>query len=721
MAVAKTLDQLLSADEVLVVIDHNAALMKRATDSFVGPAGDTPNQPQIRVLANANERGLSGARNTGVAAAHGDLIVFLDDDAQPHTDWLAQLTSAFRDSSVIGTGGVALPSWEAEPPKWLPTEFLWVVGCSYKGLPERSVEIRNPIGANMAFRRDVILRAGGFTDGIGRVGRTPLGCEETEFSIRATETTRGRIIQQPAAIVSHLVPAERMRLGYFVRRCWAEGISKAIVSRLTGRSSALESERRYTTRTLPLGVIRAVGDGIRGDASGVARAAAIITGLLVTTAGYLRGGMGKLKPAATDGTYRTRSDTPQEFVPIWSGELDLAAPTLPDHLEGADGQAFDRARLLVRASGTPLGFVELDAPQGEVDLDRAVALAQSRFADQAARAGADLVWKSAAGPKVSIVLCTYNRALGARRTLASFRELRYEDLEIIVVDNAPSDDATLSVVNEFAAADPRVRYIREPRKGLSRARNRGLQEATGEFVAFTDDDVRVDPFWIHGLLRGFGRRADVACVTGLVASASLARPAEQFFDRRAGWASTCTQRLYTLARGPLDSPMHPYTAGVYGAGANFAAKLSVLRSLGGFDECLGAGSLTRGGEDLDIFVRMLLSGHALSYEPSALAWHDHRVDEASLSTQMYAYGLGLTAYVTKHILSRRSRRAMIGRAVGGSRHVLRLIQGSRRATADASIQNDLAGVELRGMLAGPIAYLRARRGQDKQQRKAVAP
>ncbi len=412
---------------------------------------------------------------------------------------------------------------------------------------------------------------------------------------------------------------------------------------------------------------------------------------------------------------------PPEFTPIWSGELELAVPALPERLENADGQTFDRARLLVRASGTPLGSLEVDAVDGRIDLEHAVALARSSFADQAAEADADQAWRSAPGPKVSLVLCTYNRAVGAQRTLESFKGLHYQDLEIIVVDNAPSDDSTLAVVNAVAATDPRVRYVREPRKGLSRARNRGLQEATGELVAFTDDDVRVDPLWIHGLLRGFNRRADVACVTGLVASASLARPAEQFFDRRAGWASSCQQRLYTLGRGPLDSPLHPYTAGTFGAGANFAAKLSVLKSLGGFDESLGAGSPTRGGEDLDMFVRILLHGYALSYEPSALAWHEHRVDEGSLSAQMYAYGLGLTAYLTKHMLSRRSRRAMLSRAVGGSRYAFGLIRGSRTASADASIRSDVARVEVRGMLAGPVVYLRERRRQDKQHLRAVRP
>jgi GT2 family glycosyltransferase len=729
--ISGVLEQARATDELLLVIDHNPELLASVVASLGESAGGQTAgaDGRVRVIANENDRGLSGARNTGVARAQGELVVFLDDDAVPHPGWLAELIQPFEDPAVIGTGGLAVPEWEVDPPAWLPEEFLWVVGCSYRGLPELPVQIRNPIGANMAFRRSVVESAGGFSTGLGRVGRTPLGCEETEFSIRATRTSGGRIIQQPTAIVDHLVTADRLRLRYFFHRCWAEGISKAIVSRLAGSDAALASERSYTTRTLPAGVARALREGLSGNPGAFARAAAIIGGLAVTVAGYLRGSASGLRPAPQparrpDPALSSEAVPAKErtFTPIWSGQLELGAPSLPERLTDADGLLFERARLLIRASGTPVGFVEVDAPGGSIDLDQSVRLAQARFGDEAERALADSEWISDPEQMVSVVISTHNRAPNIRRALESLQEMTHRNLEIIVVDNAPSDESTRLAVCELADADPRIRYVREDRKGASYGRNRGISEASGEIIAFADDDVRVDPLWIQGLLRGFNRRPDVGCVTGMVASSSLARPAEQYFDQRVWWSSSCEPRTYTREPGPRDSPLHPFSAGMLGTGANFAVRASAVRAIGGFDQCLGAGVATQGGEDLDLFVRLLLAGNSFAYEPCALVWHDHRSDDAALRVQMYAYGLGLTAYLTKYLLAPRSRLALIRRVLATARHGAVLMRRSQQARTGASLGGSgVTSIEFRGMLAGPFVYLWARRRQDPEHRVAVAP
>ena len=297
------------AHEVLVVIDHNPALHQAAATL---PA---------RVLQNEEVQGLSGARNTGVRHAQGDIVAFLDDDAYAEPDWLELLVSAYADPTVVGVGGGVVPDFEGERPAFLPAEFDWVVGCSYVGQPSTSAVVRNVIGANMSFRRAAFERAGGFATSLGRVGDRPLGCEETEFCIRATTAWRGgRVLLQPGAQVHHHVPGSRASWSYFRSRCYAEGLSKAAVARLAGAGPGLASERHYVTRTLPGGVRRGITDALlRRRRGGLARAAAILIGLTWTTAGYtlgtirLRSGRARVQQGSLAHTAPVKS-TPRELA-----------------------------------------------------------------------------------------------------------------------------------------------------------------------------------------------------------------------------------------------------------------------------------------------------------------------------------------------------------------------------------------------------------------------
>jgi GT2 family glycosyltransferase len=599
-----------------------------------------------------------------------------------------------------------------------------VVGCSYRGLPAAGGEIRNPIGANMALRRETVLALGGFTTGIGRVGLQPLGCEETELAIRATRATGGRFVIQRSAVIDHFVTADRQRFSYFLQRCWAEGISKALIARTVGSDTALASERSYIARTLSSGVGRGLVDAARGEAAGFLRASAIFMGLAVTAAGYARGRARSDTSRIPGGSALPAGARATRFQPIWVGELEIIAPHVPAIALDASGTPAAQARLLVRAAGTPVGFLTLDLDQGALSAEAAARLAAETFSSQTQRAISESAWTSATPEPqpITVALCTRNRPEGAARTLESLLALRHRQLEIIVVDNGSADSTTRDLVSELASRDARVRYVQEPRQGLSYARNRAIAEAQHEIIAFTDDDVTVDGLWLHGILRGFARRADVACVTGLVVSASLSHPAEQYFDRRVWWSSSCVPRVFTAERLPSDPRMHPYSAGMFGTGANFACKTSVLRSLGGFDQCLGAGSRTGGGEDLDMFVRVISSGYTLCYEPSAITWHHHRVDADALLGQMRAYGSGLTAYLTKYLLDDRTRWALLRRAAAGCLHTLTLTRRVRDSGRAAGLQSRrLASAELRGMLVGPFAYLCERRGKTPDHTTAVRP
>jgi glucosyl-dolichyl phosphate glucuronosyltransferase len=278
-AVASVHAQTAEPLEVVVVVDHNEALLARARAAL-----------DDRVIANHQARGLSGARNSGVAAARGSVIAFLDDDAVAYEDWLEHLTAAYADGPIIGVGGPADAVWDAGRPVQFPPEFDWVVGCTYRGTPEARAPIRNPVGANMSLRRSVFEEIGGFRSGIGRVGAVPVGCEETELCIRAGRRwPEGRILYEPRARVGHRVPAERAGWRYFRSRCFAEGRSKALVATLAGAGAGLASERSYAARTLPAGVARGVADAVRGDVAGIGRALLIMAGLALTTMGYVTG------------------------------------------------------------------------------------------------------------------------------------------------------------------------------------------------------------------------------------------------------------------------------------------------------------------------------------------------------------------------------------------------------------------------------------------------
>ena len=277
-AVDSVLAQTHPADEIVVVIDHNDGLLAWARDRFTGAT----------VVANTRARGESGARNSGVAEVHSDVVAFLDDDATAHPDWLGHLLSWYEEPEVLGVGGAADPHWRSGRPAWFPEEFDWVVGCSYRGLPEEPATIRNLMGCNMSFRRDVIMEAGGFYEGLGRTGGDAFGCSETEFCIRAQRELGGRFVFEPRARIAHQVPADRGTWGYFTRRCRAEGRSKAMVARRTSRAEALALERRHVRTTLPQGIVRGLRDVGRTPGA-VGRVAAIVLGTSLTAGTYAVG------------------------------------------------------------------------------------------------------------------------------------------------------------------------------------------------------------------------------------------------------------------------------------------------------------------------------------------------------------------------------------------------------------------------------------------------
>lgn len=265
--------QTYAAREIVLVIDHNPALFSRALAQIQG----------VTLIENVQSRGLRGARNSGLQKTTAEVVAFLDDDAVAEPDWLERLAAGYDSPSVLGVGGEPRPDWLVGRPAWFPAEFNWVVGCAYEGMPTSRSVVRNLFGCNMSFRREAFDRLGGF--------RLGYSCDETEFCIRAHQLMPDRVVvYEPAAIVHHKVPAARSTWRYLLKRCYFEGGSKAVLAWLVGGQQALASERAHVLKTLPLGILRSIMDGIlRRDPAALARAAAIVVGLAATSAGYITG------------------------------------------------------------------------------------------------------------------------------------------------------------------------------------------------------------------------------------------------------------------------------------------------------------------------------------------------------------------------------------------------------------------------------------------------
>jgi GT2 family glycosyltransferase len=423
-----------------------------------------------------------------------------------------------------------------------------------------------------------------------------------------------------------------------------------------------------------------------------------------------------------------------DFSPTLLKELDLSRPIqdLP-FLLSEDGHPYRQAKILVRLHEQPIGVVDLEIGPGGMS----------------ARDVADHIWNTLGGvirqhllsdgcpapnyldllgvtcgahprclqevdaflenaPFASVVIATHNRTHSLSKTLSSLLEMVYPRFEIIVVDNAPSTTETADFIRETYSNYDEIKYVREDYPGLAVAHNRGLREVTAPYVAFTDDDVLVDRYWLVNLIKGFTLSDRIGCVTGMIYPFELETPAQSWLEQYGGFSKGFEPKLFDLDEHRIDHPLYPFAAGWFGSGASMAFQTETLRAQQGFDPATGAGTLAQGGDDLAAFFQVITSGYRLVYEPKAILFHKHRREYLGLQKTAYGYGVGLTAFLTKTILDHPSRLfTLVCRFPAGFFYLLGS-KSHKNKNKEGDYPKELNRLEWKGMLYGPIAYIRSR-------------
>ena len=413
-------------------------------------------------------------------------------------------------------------------------------------------------------------------------------------------------------------------------------------------------------------------------------------------------------------------------------DIELSRPAAGLRREMPDGVRASRAWALARLFGEPLGWQILDIPPAglsphEVEslvleprlahltaltgMAAGAGLGEVREAVRAAggtafsRAHAGFI---ARAPRCSVVICTRGRPDGLRRCLSSLTGQDHPNFAVWVVDNQPGDGTTRPVVDSFRAGLD-IRYVAEPRPGLSRARNTGLRSALeGEIVAWLDDDEVADSLWLSELARAFDGRTDVVAASGAVVPAELVTLAQLWFEQFGGHSKGrgFTPAEFSSRTRDRQDPLYPLPP--FGVGANMAFRTKALLRCGGFDEALGAGAPAQGAEDTKIFTDLLRAGGTVAYRPSAVTRHYHRRDLDGLRRQLHGYGSGLTAFYTALALTGPATTAQLVRLAPRALHDLYAPGSLRVATLGDDFPRELLAHNRRGLRAGPWLYLRGR-------------
>jgi len=326
---------------------------------------------------------------------------------------------------------------------------------------------------------------------------------------------------------------------------------------------------------------------------------------------------------------------------------------------------------------------------------------------------------------LTVVICTRGRAARLRLALGALARQTDSDFDVVVVDNAPEGDADTRAAVDGAELT-RCRYVHEPTPGASHARNRGLAEIRTELSAWLDDDEVADPAWVHWVRQGFHHPSRPAAVCGVMLPAELETEAQVLFEQWGGFSKGRGLEPVVLRAGTptVRSPLYPIPS--FGAGGNMAFRTADLRALGGFDPCLGPGTLIHGGEETKVFSQLLRAGSAVLHWPPAITWHYHRRTMRELEQQFFGYTAGLPGFYLSMIRSSPGAAvdilALVPRGIGD-------ILAHRREGGGSDLPEGFPPALLRasrkGLLQGVGLYLlevrrqRSRRMSDRRRREVT--
>ncbi|WP_232291775.1 glycosyltransferase family 2 protein [Frankia sp. QA3] len=277
----KAIDSLLAQKyrpiEIILCIDHNEELFRLASETFANRDAEIP----VVVVENRYRGRLGSARNTASEIAKGDILAFLDDDARADPSWLAELVAVFKQPDVVAVGGAPLPDFAVPRPHWFPIEFDWIFGCSYEGLPTSLAPTQRLIGAAMSVRRSALAEIDGFHSD---------NHDDMDMCHRlANRWPHLKLMYQPAAVVHHHVPSDRLTWRYFWNRCYTVNKGKVTAFHGMGSAANMAAERRFVARALRAGLAREFRAVSRGELAGASRSAAMVAGIAAAGSGYLAG------------------------------------------------------------------------------------------------------------------------------------------------------------------------------------------------------------------------------------------------------------------------------------------------------------------------------------------------------------------------------------------------------------------------------------------------